>query len=404
MTEHLRKSVERDRRRPAMPQSIWALGFVSMFMDVSSEMIHSLLPVFLVAVLGAGATTVGLIEGIGEATASITKVFSGWLSDRLGRRKALTGIGYGLAAVSKPLFAIAPTASWVLLARFSDRIGKGIRGAPRDALIGDLAPPEVRGAAFGLRQSLDTVGAFAGPTLALLLMELSGYNFRLVFWLALIPGLVAVAILVLGVSEPARGRPRSETPTPIRWAEMSRFGALFWGVVGVGAILTLARFSEAFLVLRAVGVGLPIALAPLVLIVMNIIYALSAYPMGALSDRCNRGSILRIGFGILIVADLVLAFAGEIATVMIGIGLWGLHMGMTQGLLSTLVADATASELRGSAFGLFNLACGAALLLASFIAGILWQEVGPFATFAVGAALTSAGLLASAILTVRGPA
>jgi MFS family permease len=285
-----------------------------------------------------------------------------------------------------------------LLARFSDRIGKGIRGAPRDALVADLAPPELRGAAYGLRQSLDTIGAFAGPALALALMELFTDDFRLVFWLAVIPGLVAVTILMLGVSEPARAQPRPEARAPIRWAEMARLGGPFWAIVAVGAVLTLARFSEAFLVLRAVGVGLPIALVPLVLIVMNVVYSTSAYPMGALSDRFDRRGILGAGFAVLVVADLVLAAAPEIWTVMLGVGCWGLHMGMTQGLFAALIADAAPSELRGTAFGIFNFASGVALLLASLVAGLLWQVYGPFATFVAGAAITVLGLLGSTVL------
>jgi MFS family permease len=376
-----------------LPASIWALGFVSMFMDVSSEMIHALLPVFLVTVLGASAVTVGLIEGIGEATASISKLFSGWLSDRLGKRKALTVLGYGLGALSKPLFAVAPTPSWVLVARFSDRIGKGIRGAPRDALVGDLAPPELRGAAYGLRQSLDTIGAFAGPLLAMALMALFADDFRLVFWIAVIPGLIAVAILVLGVREPSRAQPVGVARMPIRWTDLGRLGGLFWGVVAVGAVLTLARFSEAFLILRAEGVGLPLALVPLVLVAMNVVYAASAYPMGVLSDRYDRKLMLWAGFSVLIFADLVLAFALGIWTVFLGIGLWGLHMGMTQGLLAALVADSAPIDLRGTAFGFFNLASGMALLLASLIAGFLWEVVGPSATFLAGASFTAIGLL-----------
>ncbi len=386
---------------PRLPHGIWALGLVSMFMDISSEMIHSLLPVFLVTVLGASAVTVGLIEGIGEATASISKLFSGWLSDRLGRRKVLTVIGYGLGALSKPLFALAPTPSWVLVARFSDRIGKGIRGAPRDALVGDLAPPGLRGAAYGLRQSLDTVGAFAGPLLAMALMTLFADNFRLVFWLAVVPGLIAVAILVLAVREPTQARPFTGARVPIRWSELGRLGGLFWGVVAVGTVLTLARFSEAFLILRADDAGLSLALIPLVLVVMNIVYAASAYPMGALSDRCDRRLVLAAGFVALILADIVLALAAGIWFVMLGIGLWGLHMGMTQGLLAALVADTAPTDLRGTAFGLFNLASGVALLLASLIAGLLWELAGPSATFLAGAAFTAVGLVGTVALVRR---
>jgi MFS family permease len=372
-----------------------------MFMDVSSEMIHALLPVFLVTVLGASAVTVGIIEGIGEATASISKLFSGWLSDRLGKRKMLTVVGYGLGALSKPLFAIAPTASWVLVARFSDRIGKGIRGAPRDALVGDLASPGMRGAAFGLRQSLDTVGAFAGPLLAIALMALYADDFRLVFWIAVLPGLIAVAVLVLAVHEPARTQPVDALRLPIRWSDLARLGGVFWGVVAIGAVLTLARFSEAFLILRAEGAGLPLALVPLVLVVMNVVYAASAYPAGVLSDRFDRQLMLAAGFIMLILADLALALASDIWAVFLGIGLWGLHMGMTQGLLAALVTDSAPAELRGTAFGFFNLASGVALLLASLIAGLLWEGIGASATFLAGAAFTAIGLIGAFVINGR---
>jgi MFS family permease len=384
-----------------LPRSIWALGFVSLSMDVSSEMIHALLPVFLVTVLGASTVTVGAIEGIGEATASITKLFSGWLSDRVGRRKWLTAAGYALAAVSKPLFAVAPSASWVLLARFSDRVGKGIRGAPRDALVGDLAPRSLRGAAFGLRQSLDTVGAFLGPLLAIALMAGSGDDFRLVFWFAVAPGLVAVAILVIGVREPARSRPRAAAPAPVDWRRLGALGGLFWGVVAVTAVLTLGRFSEAFLILRARGQGLSLELTPLVLILMNVVYAVSAYPMGALSDRGGRGGILAAGFVVLLVADSVLALAPDLAWTALGVALWGLHMGMTQGLLAALVTEAVPEDQRGTAFGFFHLASGAAVLAASFIAGLLWQWAGPPAAFVGGGVFTALGLAGLAVLRRR---
>jgi MFS family permease len=389
--------------RARLPRSIWALGIVSMFMDISSEMIHALLPVFLVTVLGASTVTVGMIEGIGEATASISKLFSGWLSDRLGKRKLLAVIGYGLAALSKPLFALAPTASWVLFARFSDRIGKGIRDAPRDALVGDLAPPGLKGAAYGLRQSLDTIGAFAGPLLAIMLMALSADNFRLVFWLALIPGLAAVAVLILGVQEPERNIRESSERSAIRRTELSRLGGMFWGVVTVGVVLTLARFSEAFLILRAQNAGLTLALIPLVLVVMNVVYAASAYPIGALSDRVSRPTILAAGMLVLIIADIVLAAAPNLGAVMLGVGLWGLHMGMTQGLLSALVAEATLPAFRGTAFGIFHLVTGIATLLASLIAGALWEAVGPSATFYGGAFFSAFGLAGIFLLRRQQP-
>ena len=375
-----------------MPRGVWALGFVSMFMDISSEMIHGLLPVFLISVLGASAEMVGLIEGVGEGTASISKLFSGWLSDKLGKRKALTIVGYGLGALSKPLFALAPTASLVLAARFSDRIGKGIRGAPRDALVGDMVPAGLRGAAYGLRQALDTVGAFAGPLLAIVLMAALHDNFRLIFWLALIPGLISVLVLVMGVREPPHQA--TATQAPVKFSDLKTVGTAYWIVVGVGAVLTLARFSEAFLILRAQNAGLSLALAPLMLVIMNLVYALSAYPLGALSDRIDRKKMLALGFATLIGADIVLAAAPNLTIVMIGIALWGLHMGMTQGLLSALVADAAPANLRATAFGVFNFASGVALLLASLIAGSLWEQIGPSATFIAGAVFTAFGLSA----------
>jgi MFS family permease len=376
----------------AMPRGVWALGFVSLFMDISSEMIHGLLPVFLRTALGASMEMVGLIEGVGEATASITKLFSGWVSDKLGRRKALTIIGYSLGALSKPLFAIAPSPSLVLGARFSDRLGKGIRGAPRDAMVGDMVPAGQRGAAYGLRQALDTVGAFAGPVLAIALMALLHDNFRLIFWIAVIPAVISVLVLALCVHEPAQTK--TVTQTPVRLADIKTIGIAYWVVVGVGAILTLARFSEAFLILRAQNAGLSLAFAPLVLVVMNIVYALSAYPLGSLSDRIDRKLMLAIGFATLIAADFVLALAPNLPVVMVGVALWGLHMGMTQGLLSALVADEAPEHMRATAFGVFNFASGVALLLASVIAGVLWEEVGPFATFIAGALFTAGGLLA----------
>jgi len=362
-------------------------------MDTSSELIHSLLPVFLVSVLGASMLSVGLIEGVAEATASIVKVFSGALSDYLGKRKLLTVIGYGVAAISKPLFPLAGSAGLVFAARFMDRIGKGIRGAPRDALIGDIAPPRLRGASYGLRQSLDTVGAFAGPLLAIAFMALLADDIRAVFWVAIIPAVIAVAILVFGVKEPKTGPTKSHDHTPLQLAELLRIGAAYWGLVLIVAILTLARFSEAFLILRAENVGLAIKFVPLVMVVMNVVYAFSAYPAGVLSDRVGRRGVIGIGCLALIAADIVLALASGIWAVAVGVGFWGLHMGLTQGLLTAMVTDTTPPEMRGTAFGVFNLASGIAMLFASLIAGLLWDRYGPFATFFAGAGFTIVALI-----------
>ncbi|HEV2504771.1 MAG TPA: MFS transporter [Mesorhizobium sp.] len=382
--------------RRGLPAGVWALGFVSMFMDISSEMIHALLPVYMVAVLGTSSLTVGIIEGIAEATASITKVFSGALSDWLGKRKLLAALGYGLAAITKPIFPLAPSIGWLVTARFIDRIGKGIRGAPRDALIADITPPEQRGAGFGLRQSLDTIGAFVGPLLAIALMWATADHFQAVFWIAVIPAFVAVFLIVFAVKEPARPAGQRKVRMPLRRSELRLLTATFWLVVAVATVFTLARFSEAFLILRAQSVGLSLALVPIVLVVMNLAYSLSAYPVGVLADRVSRPMLLAVGLLFLVVADFVLALVPDIAGLLIGVVLWGLHMGFTQGLLATLVADAAPAELRGTAFGVFNLITGIALLVASVVAGLLWDQIGPQATFLAGAVfalVTLVGLL-----------
>jgi MFS family permease len=384
-----------------IPRGVWALGFVSMFMDISSEMIHALLPIYLVSVLGMTMTTVGFIEGIAEATAMITKVFSGALSDWLGKRKLLAAIGYGLAAFTKPVFPLATTISWFVAARFVDRIGKGIRGAPRDALVADIAPEHVRGASFGLRQSLDTVGAFVGPLLAIALMLLTYNNFKLVFWIAVVPAFIALALMLFGVEEPAKHQHESNGKRRLRLADAARLSGAFWAIVGIATVFTLARFSEAFLVLKAQAVGLPIALVPAVMIVMNIVYALVSYPAGSLSDRIGRNGILLGGIGMLVIADLILAVSTSISGVLLGVVFWGLHMGLTQGLLATLVADTAPDDLRGTAFGVFNLATGIAMLFASVVAGSLWDAYSPKMTFLVGAGFTAIALIGLIIAQSR---
>ncbi len=376
----------------SLPRGVVALGLVSLFMDLSSEMIHSLLPVFLVTVLGASALSVGFIEGIAEATASVAKVFSGVISDRIGRRKPLVLLGYGLAAATKPLFPLATGIGAVLTARFVDRIGKGIRGAPRDALIADITPAAVRGAAYGLRQAMDTAGAFAGPLVAMVLMAATRDDFRLVFWVAVIPAVVCVLLIVFGVEEPDRPRPAGQARVPIGRASLRRLPKLFWQVVAFAVVLTLARFSEAFLLLRAENVGLAVTWVPLIMIVMNAVYAASAYPFGKLSDNGSRRRLLAWGIVLLIAADLVLALAGNAWVVGVGAAIWGLHMGATQGLLAALVADTAPADLRGTAFGVFNLASGGALLAASLIAGGLWTLAGPAMTFYAGAGFAGVAL------------
>ena len=375
-----------------LPRTVVLLGCVSLFMDVSSEVIHSLLPSFLVTVLGVGALSVGLIEGVAEATVSIAKIFSGVISDWARRRKLLILLGYGVSAATKPLFPLASGLGLILAARLLDRLGKGVREAPRDALIADVTPSGLRGAAYGLRQALDTVGALVGPLLAMLLMMLSRDDFQLVFWAAVLPAMISVS-LILFVQEPAQPAAGESERTPIRAAELRRFPAIFWFTTAIAAILTLARFSEAFLLLAAQAAGTELALVPGVLAAMNLAYALSAYPFGLAADRFSKPHLLAIGILILIAADGVLALARDPWQVLAGALLWGLHMGATQGLLSVLVVDAAPPDLRGTAFGLFNLGSGLALLVASVGAGALWSAIGPVATFGAGGALATLALL-----------
>jgi MFS family permease len=377
---------------PKMPAGVWVLGLVSMLMDISSEMIHSLLPLFMVTTLGASALSVGMVEGLAESTALIVKVFSGALSDYFGKRKGLAVCGYALGALTKPLFAVASTTGSVLTARLLDRVGKGIRGAPRDALVADIAPPSLRGAAFGLRQSLDTVGAFLGPLLAVGLMLLWSNDFRAVFWVAAIPGLMAVALLSFGLREPARPA-TARRSSPIQRQNLQRLGRPYWSVVVIGAVFTLARFSEAFLVLRAQQAGIPLALVPLVMVAMNVVYALSAYPFGRLSDRVSHRKLLAGGLLMLIAADVVLASSDHWGVLLAGVALWGIHMGMTQGLLATMVADSAPADLRGTAYGFFSLVSGLAMLLASVLAGLLWDRLGASFTFHAGAAFCLVALI-----------
>ena len=384
-----------------IPGGVWALGCVSLLMDLSSEMIHALLPVYLITVLGTSTLTVGIIEGVAEATSSITKVFSGALSDWLGRRKLLAAAGYGLAALAKPVFPLATSVGWVIAARFVDRIGKGIRGAPRDALVADLSPTHLRGASFGLRQALDTVGAFLGPALAIGLMWLTSDHFVAVFWVAVVPAFLAVGLIIVAVREPERPEGLRQARTPLRPGQLVHLGSAFWWIVLVATLLTLARFSEAFLVLRALSVGVPLMLVPMAVVVMNVAYAASAYPVGVLSDRLGRTMLLLLGLLLLLLADGTLAAASGVPAVVLGVVLWGLHMGFTQGLLAALVADAAPAALRGTAYGVLNLAMGLALLAASIIAGLLWDAAGPRGTFLAGACFTVLALVALVVTRHR---
>ena len=379
-----------------LPSGIWVLGFVSLFMDISSELVHSLLPVFMTTVLGASMVTVGIIEGLAEGIAAATKVFSGAVSDYFRKRKLLAVIGYALGALTKPIFPLATTIGWVFGARFVDRIGKGIRGAPRDALIADITPPPLRGAAYGLRQALDSVGAFIGPLMAVVFMILFANDIKAVLWVAVIPAFIAVFLLIVALREPEATESTIAPRNHLTLRDAKCLPLRYWLIVTLGAVFTLGRFSEAFLILRAQDVGLSMAYVPAILIVMNIVYSLFAYPAGVAADRFSARTLLVFGLGLLVAADVILAMADAPFLVFLGVAIWGLHMAFTQGLLSKLVADTAPRELRGTAFGIFNLVSGGVLLLASVIAGSLWSIYGASATFIAGAsfaALSAMGLL-----------
>jgi MFS family permease len=391
------------RRWRALPGAVWTLGFVSLFMDASSELVHSLLPLYMSTVLGASMASIGLIEGLAEGATAFTRVFSGALSDRLRRRKDLVVLGYGLAALSKPAFPLATSLHWVFGARLADRIGKGIREAPRDALISDVTPPGLRGAAYGLRQSLDSVGAFVGPALAIALMGYFAGDLKAVLWAAVIPALIAVALLALGLREPPRGAAEGAAPQRLRLAAVRRLGARYWMILLLGATFALARFSEAFLLLRAQSVGLSANHVPSVMIAMNLVYAAAAYPAGAAADWTSRRALLLAGFATLVTADALLASAEAPWHVLVGAGLWGLQMALTQGLMSKLVAGSAPEELRGTAFGIYSLVNGVCLIVASAAAGQLWDRLGPAATFMAGGSFAALCLLGLRLVAARSP-
>ncbi len=374
--------------RPKLPAGVVALGFVSLLMDVSSEMIHALLPLVVVGSLGGSVLALGLLEGVAEATAAFTKLFSGAVSDRIGRRRPLLLLGYGLAALTKPGFAFASTVAQLTVARVIDRVGKGIRGAPRDALIADLTPQEIRGAAYGLRQSMDAVGAFLGPGVALVLMAIFN-DAQTVFLLAGIPAALAVLAIVIWVKDPERpARTSTQRRWPLKRSELERLPRAFWGVAALAFVLTLARFSEAFLVLSSLRAGWTPAQAPWVLVIMSLAYTLSAWPLGHLSDRVPAPRMLALALLLLLGADLLLAFADSSPLLIAGLVLWGVHMGASQGLLATLVANGAPEEIRGTAFGLFQVATATGILVASPIAGVAWDQLGPPATYLIGAGFT----------------
>ncbi|MFL6744742.1 MAG: MFS transporter [Sphingomicrobium sp.] len=379
-----------------MPRNVWVLGFVSLLMDLSSEIYHALLPAFITIVLGLPATALGAIDGIAEATANFAKLASGRLSDRSLKRKPWIVAGYGLAALSKPLFPLAANAPLVMAARFADRIGKGIRGSPRDAMVADETPPAIRGRAFGLRQSLDTVGALLAPLVAIGLMVLLADDLRAVYWLAVIPAAASFLLAWLALREPEQHlAPLKRSPLFAGFRQLEKDTRR---LLAVGFLVALARFSEGFLILKGIEVGLSEAWSPLTLAVFNLAYVALAYPAGALSDRLSPRAILMAGLVVLIGGNVVLAESGSLIGVVLGTALWGAHMALTQGIFARMIADSAPEQLRATSFGAFWFVTGIAGLLASLGAGMLWDRDGSSATFLTSAAVAGAALAMLALL------
>ena len=375
-----------------IPKNVWALGIVSLLMDLSSEMILSILPIFLVTGLGVSVLTLGLIEGFAEGAASIIKAFSGMLSDYLKKRKILIVIGYGLSTLTKPFFALASTATWIFTARFVDRLGKGIRGAPRDSLIADSTSTKIRGTAYSLRQSLDTLGALLGPIIAIIILYLTTNNFRFVLWFAVIPAVLCIVVLIFGVKETTLKKNVLKKKSYFLFKNFSKITPVIWLFFLTVFILNLGHFSEAFLLLRSQEIGLKVSFIPIVFVVMNVAYAIVAVPFGHLADKVGFFIPIVCGFLILVLSNIILALTNGIEWMFAGIIFWGIHLGMTQGLLLAMVAQLSPLELRGTSFGLFHAITGVALLIASLIAGYLWQYYNSGLIFIVSAIITSVGI------------
>ena len=385
--------------RPRLPRNVWILGFVSLLMDLSSEIYHSLLPAFVTIVLGLPATALGAIDGVAEATASFAKLASGRLSDRSLKRKPWVVAGYGLAALSKPLFPLATSAPTVMVARFADRIAKGIRGSPRDAMIADETAPEIRGRAFGLRQALDTAGALLAPLVAIGLMAWFASDIRMVYWIAIVPAACSSLLALVALREPEQHlAPLKRSPFFAGFKELDKETKR---LLQVGFLCTLARVSEAFLILKGIDIGLSEAMSPLTLAVFNLAYVALAYPAGALSDRMSPRQILLAGMAVLILGNIVLAETGSFAGLLLGVALWGAHMALTQGIFSRMIADSAPEHLRATSFGAFWFVTGIATLLASVLAGNLWDSAGSSAVFFSSAAIAAAALAMLSLLQER---
>lgn len=369
-----------------MGRNVFAAGLVSFFMDVSSEMVYPLIPLFLANVLGVNKSVIGLIEGIAESTASLLKVFSGWLSDRIGRRKGLMGMGYGISVLSRPLIALAVGWPQILASRFIDRLGKGIRTAPRDAIIAESSLPEVMGRAFGFHRAMDTLGAVVGPALAFFLLGLFAGDFRKVFWLSMIPGIIAVLLIVFLIQEKKRALPESRKRPRLT---LAHFDWRFKFFVVITTLFAIGNSSDVFLILRSQQLGIPTAVIPVLYLTFNLIYSLSAFPAGMAADRFGKKRIMMIGFILFAFIYYGFAVAGSATTAWVLFGLYGIFMGLTEGVQKAFLTTIIPSDFKATAFGIYNTAIGLALFPASLIGGWLWDRVSPSATFYYGSAMAA---------------
>ena len=374
-------------------RNVFIAGLVSFFMDVSSEMIYPLVPLFLSNVLGVNKSIIGLIEGIAESTASLLKVFSGWFSDRIGNRKWLMAAGYSISTLSRPIVSLATGWQHILGSRFMDRFGKGIRTAPRDAIIAESSEKTHLGRAFGLHRSMDTMGAVVGPALAFLLLGLFSNNYRMVFWLSIIPGTIAVLLIIFFITEKKKvSLPHSDRPK----LTLKHFDWRFKFFVVIAAVFAIGNSSDVFLILRAQQVGVPIVMIPVVYLLFNLVYSLSSIPAGIAADRFGKKRVILLGFILFAILYYGFAIAKDTTAIWVLFGFYGLFMGLTEGIQKAFLATIIPPDFKATAFGVYNSAVGIAMFPASLIGGWLWDHVSPSATFYFGS--ITAGL--SAILFI----
>lgn len=359
-------------------------------MKISSVIVFTLSPLFMTQVLGASIFAVGILEGILEVITLLARIFSGIISDYIHKRKSIIVVGYIFALISRPFLALATRMEDVFLGRAFDRIGNGLDATPRDALVGDLAPPQIKGACYGLRESLSRAGSFAGALLVMALLWLTEGNFSLVFWIGSIPTVLALMVLVIFVKDSPNQQAQHKKPThKFKLKDLKKLPLPFWLILLLSGLFMLSNFSGAFLILRAEQTGLDLHLTSLVMIIQNLATAGTAYPVGYLSDKMGRRSMMGVGIVLIVCSDLLLAWGGSLYTILGGVLLWGAEIGITQSILAVFLADTCPQDLRGTGFGLFHFINGCCLLLANVFAGWIWHDVNPSAMFLASAVMAS---------------